>query len=181
MVAHYLLNTDMKHNMDILSETYLQYKPVSIESIIGKKGKNQKSMKDMPAIDLVDYACEDADVTFQLYEYFEPLIIKNGFKALFENIEIPLIKALAGMENEGINLDTDALALFSKELEVKLDILTIKIHSFSSEEFNIDSPKQLGVVLFEELVIDPKAKKTKTGQYKTGEDILNKLINKRSP
>jgi DNA polymerase-1 len=177
MIAHYLIQPDMKHNMDLLSETYLNYKPVSIETLIGKKGKNQMSMRDIPQEKISDYACEDADVTLQLKNQFEPKM-NSTLKKLMDEIETPLIPVLAKMEQEGIKLDVPALEIFSKELELLITDLTKKILDLSGEEFNIDSPKQLGEVLFDKMKIVEKAKKTKTGQYSTGEDVLSKLANK---
>ena len=178
MIAHYLIQPDMKHGMDFLAETYLHYHPVSIETLIGRKGKNQKSMRDLEPEAISDYACEDADITFQLKELFEPQIDKLNLKKLFYNIEIPLVEVLADMENEGINLDIKALKIFSEELETDLIRLEKEIHDMSGEQFNVDSPKQLGEVLFEKMAITEKAKKTKTGQYSTSEETLSKLADK---
>ncbi len=177
MIAHYLIQPDMRHNMDLLAEAYLGYKPVSIETLIGKKGKNQQSMRDIPQAKIVDYACEDADITLQLKNQFEPKM-NETLKKLMDNIETPLIPVLAAMEKEGINLDVLALEKFSKELAILITELTKKILNLSGEEFNVDSPKQLGEVLFEKMKIVEKAKKTKTGQYSTSEDVLSKLVNK---
>lgn len=177
MIAHYLIQPDMKHNMDLLSETYLSYKPVSIETILGKKGKNQKTMRDVPQEEISDYACEDADITLQLKNQFEPKM-NATLKKLMDEIETPLIPVLAKMEQEGINLDVPALEKFSEELEGLITGLTEKILDLSGEEFNVDSPKQLGEVLFAKMQIVEKAKKTKTGQYSTSEDVLSKLANK---
>jgi len=178
MIAHYLIQPDMKHGMDFLAQTYLHYDPVSIETIIGKKGKNQKSMRDMDQASISDYACEDADITLQLKELFEPQIDKLNLKKLFYDIEIPLVEVLADMENEGINLDIEALKIFSTELAEDLTRLEQSIFDLSGEQFNVDSPKQLGEVLFEKMAITEKAKKTKTGQYSTSEDTLSKLADK---
>ncbi len=177
MIAHYLIQPDMKHNMDLLSEAYLSYKPVSIETLIGKKGKKQLSMRDIPQENISNYACEDADITLQLKNQFEPKM-NVTLKKLMDEIETPLIPVLAKMEQEGIKLDVPALVKFSQELEVLIADLTKKILELSGEEFNIDSPKQLGEVLFEKMQIVEKAKKTKTGQYSTSEDVLSKLANK---
>jgi len=177
MIAHYLIQPDMRHNMDLLAEAYLGYKPVSIETLIGKKGKKQLSMRDIPQETIVDYACEDADITLQLKNEFEPKM-NATLKKLMDEIETPLIPVLAAMEKEGIKLDVDALVKFSEELEILIVELTKKIIELAGEEFNIDSPKQLGEVLFEKMQIVEKAKKTKTGQYATGEDVLSKLANK---
>jgi len=177
MIAHYLLTPDGKHGMDVLAEYYLNYKPVPIETLIGKKGKNQKSMRDIPQEDIVDYACEDADITWQLKELFEPEIQKDHLKKLFYEIEMPLAHVLKSMEQEGINLDIESLKKFSEELEVSLNEIEEKVIDLAGEEFNLDSPKQLGVILFEKLEISKKAKKTKSGQYSTSEDTLQKHIN----
>lgn len=176
MIAHYLINPDMRHNMDILSETYLKYSPKSIEELIGKKGKNQKSMKDVPLEEVKEYAVEDADITFQLKEHFQPILEKVGTKKLFDEIEIPLVEVLAAMEREGIRLDVDFLNAMSKEMQVEIDAFQAKIFEIAGETFNLASPKQLGDILFEKLKIGgPKQKKTKTGQYATGEEILSYL------
>lgn len=178
MIAHYLLNPDGRHGMDYLSEIYLGYKPVSIETIIGKKGKNQGNFRDADLRTQTDYAAEDADVTFQLYELFAPQLKKENLEDLFFNIEMPLMEVLAKMELAGISLDEKWLAQESIDLENDLKQLEQKIFELSGEEFNVNSPKQLGEVLFEKLQLDPKAKKTKTGQYATSEDILQKLAAK---
>ena len=177
MIAHYLIQPDMRHNMDLLAETYLGYKTVSIETLIGKKGKKQKTMRDIPQEEIVDYACEDADITLRLKNQFEPKM-NATLKKLMDEIEIPLIPVLSAMEKEGINLDVPALAKFSEELEISVTDLTKQILELSGEEFNLDSPKQLGEVLFDKMKIVEKAKKTKTGQYSTGEDVLSKLASK---
>ncbi len=178
MIAHYLLNPDGRHGMDYLSEIYLGYKPVSIETIIGKKGKNQGNFRDADLRTQTDYAAEDADVTFQLYELFAPQLKKENLEDLFFNIEMPLMEVLAKMELAGISLDEKWLAQESIDLENDLRQLEAKIFELSGEEFNVNSPKQLGEILFEKLQLDPKAKKTKTGQYATSEDILQKLATK---
>ncbi|MFC4739310.1 DNA polymerase I [Flavobacterium ponti] len=176
MIAHYLINPDMRHNMDVLSETYLKYSPKSIEELIGKKGKNQKSMSDVPLEDVKEYAVEDADITFQLKEHFQPILEKVGTKKLFDEIEIPLVEVLADMEKEGINLDVDFLKTMSKELAEESKSLEQKIYEIAGETFNLASPKQLGDILFDKLKIGgAKQKKTKTGQYATGEEILSYL------
>jgi DNA polymerase-1 len=176
MIAHYLINPDMRHNMDILAETYLKYSPKSIETLIGKKGKNQKSMRDIELEDIKEYAVEDTDVTLQLKEIFTVELDKTGTKKLFEEIEIPLVKVLADMEKEGIRVDTDFLKSLSKTLEDDIKILEASIYETAGEKFNLASPKQLGDVLFDKLKIGGlKQKKTKTGQYATGEEILSYL------
>ncbi len=178
MIAHYLLQADQKHNMNVLAENYLNYRPKPIEDLIGKKGKNQGSMRDVDLELISEYAGEDADITFQLKEIFEKELGEGDTRKLFDEVEMPLISVLASMEREGINLDKDALAKFSKELGKSLSELKSKIIKLATTEFNIDSPKQLGQVLFEVLEIDSKAKKTKTGQYSTSEETLTKLKNK---
>ncbi|BDB55961.1 DNA polymerase I [Flavobacterium ammonificans] len=176
MIAHYLINPDMRHNMDILSETYLKYAPQSIEALIGKKGKNQKSMRDVPLEDIKEYAVEDADVTLQLSEIFNAELDKTQTKKLFEEIEIPLVGVLASMEKEGINLDVPFLKSLSKELGDDIAQLESRIYEIAGEKFNLASPKQLGDILFDKLKIGgAKQKKTKTGQYATGEEILSYL------
>ncbi|MFV8377248.1 DNA polymerase I [Flavobacterium sp. LB3R33] len=176
MIAHYLINPDMRHNMDILSETYLKYSPQSIETLIGKKGKNQKSMRDVELEEIKEYAVEDADVTLQLKEIFTLELDKTGTKKLFEEIEIPLVKVLADMEKEGIRVDVDFLKSLSKTLDDDIKILEANIFETAGEKFNLASPKQLGDVLFDKLKIGGvKQKKTKTGQYATGEEILSYL------
>jgi len=178
MIAHYLLKPDQRHGMDVLANNYLSYKPISIETLIGKKGKNQKSMIEIPADIIKDYAAEDADITFQLYQVFEPAIKKEKLESLFYDIEIPLSIVLMEMENEGICLDTKSLSDFSIMLEESIKNLKSTIYGFSEVDFNIDSPKQLGDILFNHLALDEKAKKTKTGQYKTDEQTLLKLASK---
>lgn len=178
MIAHYLLNPDGRHGMDYLAEMYLDYRPIPIENLIGKKGKNQKSMREVPVEEQVPYAAEDADVTYQLYELFRPQLKEQNLEKLFSDIEMPLVKVLARMELAGVALDKAWLEEESEALERDLADLQTKIYSFSEEEFNLNSPKQLGDILFNKLKLDPKAKKTKTGQYKTSEDILSKLAPK---
>lgn len=178
MIAHYLINPDMKHGMDYLSEIYLNYTPISIESLIGKKGKNQGNLRSVSLKQQTDYAAEDADVTFQLYEIFEQKLKEENLENLFYRIEIPLMKVLAKMELAGISLDKECLKKESLELENDLKNLEKKIFEFSGEEFNLNSPKQLGEILFEKLKLDAKAKKTKTGQYSTSEEVLQKLESK---
>jgi DNA polymerase-1 len=176
MIAHYLINPDMRHNMDILSETYLKYSPKSIEELIGKKGKNQKSMRDVSLEEVKEYAVEDADITYQLKEHFEPILEKVSTKKLFDEIEIPLVEVLADMEKEGINLDVEFLKSMSKDLAKESNALEQNIYETVGETFNLASPKQLGEVLFDKLKIGgPKQKKTKTGQYATGEEVLSYL------
>ncbi|MFN6014310.1 MAG: DNA polymerase I, partial [Flavobacteriales bacterium] len=175
MVAHYLINPESKQSMDFLAEFYLKYKPVSIETLIGKKGKGQGNMRDLKPEEVSDYACEDADITFQLKQLFEPEVNKDHLKELFYNLEMPLVNVLKDMEQEGIAIDVKALKDYSADLEKTLLQLEKDIKEAAGMDFNVDSPKQLGEVLFDHLKIDPKAKKTKTGQYATSEDILLKL------
>jgi DNA polymerase I len=176
MIAHYLINPDMKHNMDVLSETYLKYSPKSIEDLIGKKGKGQKSMREVGLEEIKEYAVEDADVTIQLAEIFTTKLDETETKKLFDEIEIPLLSVLAAMETEGINLDVDFLKIMSGELAIDITKLESSIYEQAGEKFNLASPKQLGEILFDKLKIGgTKQKKTKTGQYATGEDVLSYL------
>lgn len=178
MVAHFLINPEMRHNMDVLSETYLKYSPISIEELIGKKGKGQLSMREVPLQLLADYSAEDADVTYRLKNLFVPMLEKTGMQKLFDEIEIPLIDVLADMEREGINLSTESLSQLSAELGNLITDVESLIQKDAGTSFNVSSPKQVGDILFEILRIDEKPKKTKTGQYATSEDVLAKLVNK---
>ena len=178
MIAHYLLNPDGRHVMEYLSEMYLGYKPVALESLIGKKGKNQGSFRTVSVEEQTQYAAEDADIAWRLYEVFGPQLKIENLEDLFFKVEMPLMKVLAKMELEGIALDKKWLEQESKDLENDLRNLEKTIFEMSGEEFNMNSPKQLGEVLFEKMQLDPKAKKTKTGQYGTSEDILQKLSSK---
>ncbi|MCU0435613.1 MAG: DNA polymerase I [Bacteroidia bacterium] len=178
MIAHYLLQPDMRHNMDILAETYLHYSPVSIETLIGKKGKDQKSMRDVPLEQIKEYAAEDADVTFQLRKVFEPELESSNVRPLFDTVEMPLVPVLAAMEAEGITLDTATLAKQSAALAEEIAAIDKHIQELAGTPFNISSPKQVGDILFEVLAIGDKPKKTRTGQYATSEDILQKLVGK---
>ena len=175
MIAHYLINPDMRHGMDILAETYLNYQPVSITKLIGKKGKNQLSMRDIPLNDQTEYAVEDADITLQLKKHFIEELKKGNVIKLFNEIELPLVSVLTAMEIEGINLNTDFLNELSIHLTDDINRLEKTIFDQAGEEFNIASPKQLGVVLFENMKLVDKPKKTKTGQYSTAEDVLSNL------
>jgi DNA polymerase-1 len=175
MIAHYLINPESKQSMDFLSEFYLKYKPIPIEALIGKKGKGQGNMRDLKPEEISDYACEDADITLQLKKLFEPEIQKEHLKELFYQIEMPLVEVLKDMEQEGISIDVKGLKEYSASLEKHLIGLDAKIKEAAGVPFNVDSPKQLGEILFDHLKIDPKAKKTKTGQYATSEDILVRL------
>ena len=175
MIAHYLINPDMRHNMNVLAETYLNYTPLSIEELIGKKGKNQKTMREVATKEITEYAAEDADITFQLAQHFKKEMSDANTLNLFNTIEIPLIKVLGAMELEGIRLDVDFLKGLSADLEKDLKSLEQSIYNQAGEVFNIASPKQLGVILFEKLKLVDKPKKTKTGQYSTAEDVLSYL------
>ncbi|GGH22399.1 DNA polymerase I [Mucilaginibacter phyllosphaerae] len=178
MMAHYVIDPDTRHGMDILAENYLSYKPVSITELIGPKGKNQGNMRDVEIEKIKDYAAEDADVTLQLRTIFEPKIKEVQAEDLLHKIENPLIYVLADIEHEGVRIDHDTLREFSKELETDIAALEKTVFEKAGVRFNIASPKQLGEVLFEKLLLDPKAKKTKTGQYQTGEDVLLGLATK---
>ncbi|WP_226064395.1 DNA polymerase I [Kaistella polysaccharea] len=178
MIAHYLLNPDGRHTMEYLAEMYLNYKPITLESLIGKKGKNQGSFETLSVEEQTQFAAEDADLTFQLYQLFAPQLKIENLENLFFTVEMPLMKVLAKMELEGIALDKKWLEQESKDLENDLRNLEKTIFEMSGEEFNMNSPKQLGEVLFEKMQLDPKAKKTKSGQYATSEDILQKLSSK---
>ncbi|MBK7213360.1 MAG: DNA polymerase I [Bacteroidales bacterium] len=178
MLAHYLLEPDMRHGMDLLSETYLRYKPVSIEALIGKKGKGQLDMRQVPVEQVKEYASEDADITLQLRQVFEPRLEETGTRKLFDEIEMPLVPVLASMEQEGVKLDTAALAEFSIQLGTEINEVQNQIWEMAGHSFNIQSPRQLGEILFDKLKIADNAKKTATKQYSTAEDVLAKLVNK---
>jgi len=175
MLAHYLINPDMRHNMDVLAETYLNYTPISITSLIGKKGKNQRSMREIPLDQQTEYAVEDADITLQLKKHFQQELGDANTQKLFDEMEIPLLRVLAAMELEGINLDISFLNALSEDLDKDIAKLESDIYEAAGEEFNIASPKQLGIILFEKLQLVDKPKKTKTGQYSTAEDVLSYL------
>jgi DNA polymerase-1 len=175
MIAHYLINPDMRHNMDILAETYLNYSPQSITELIGKKGKNQGSMSDVPLDQQTEYAVEDADITLQLRNHFEKELAEAGTTELFNKVEIPLVEVLTDMEAEGINLNVEFLNQLSMTLTADIAVLEKDIFTEVGETFNLASPKQLGGILFEKLKLVDKPKKTKTGQYSTAEDILSYL------
>jgi len=178
MLAHYLIDPDTRHGMDILSENYLGYSPISITKLIGPKGKNQGTMRDVPVEDVVDYAAEDADVTLQLAQIFEPKLTELNAAKLAEEIENPLVYVLADIEKEGVRIDMDTLKAYSAELEIEIRKAEQSVYEKAGLTFNLASPKQLGEVLFDKLQLDPKAKKTKTGQYQTGEDVLMALASK---
>ncbi|WP_299623143.1 DNA polymerase I [uncultured Tenacibaculum sp.] len=175
MIAHYLINPDMRHGMDILAETYLNYQAVPITDLIGKKGKNQLSMRVVELEKQTEYAVEDADITLQLKEHFVKELAEGKLTKLFNTVELPLVSVLTAMEIEGINLNTEYLGSFSKELSSEIESLEKSVYEQAGEEFNIASPKQLGPILFEKLKLVDKPKKTKTGQYSTAEDILSAL------
>jgi DNA polymerase-1 len=175
MIAHYLINPDMRHNMNILAETYLNYSPQSITELIGKKGKNQGNIRDVDLGKQTEYAVEDADITFQLKQHFQKELSEANTTSLFKDVELPLVEVLTAMEAEGINLNTDFLKQLSKTLAADLEALEIMIFTEVGETFNLGSPKQLGLILFEKLKLVDKPKKTKTGQYSTAEDTLSFL------
>ncbi len=175
MLAHYLIDADTRHNMDVLAQNYLNYTPVSITELIGKKGKGQGNMRDVDVETVKEYAAEDADITLQLKEIFEPLLISSNSEKLSREIENPLIYVLAAMEIEGVKIDMEQLKNYSVELDLEIKRLEKLVYEKAGVKFNLASPKQLGEVLFDKLQLDPKAKKTKTGQYQTGEDVLTAL------
>ncbi|MDO8968943.1 DNA polymerase I [Algoriphagus sp.] len=177
MLAHYLIEPEGKHSMDWLAQQYLNYMPVSITELIGKKGKNQGNMRDVDEDEVTAYAAEDADITLKLKEKFDPILKANGLESLFDDVENPLIRVLTEMEFEGVRIDTESLAELSVLLEKESQEIEKKVYELAGVRFNLASPKQLGDVLFEKLKLDPKAKKTKTGQYATGEEILSKMAN----
>ncbi|MDR1221880.1 MAG: DNA polymerase I [Tannerella sp.] len=179
MIAHYLINPELRHGMDYLAETYLHYKPVSIESLIGPRGRNQLTMRDIPVDKVAEYAAEDADVTLRLKNFFDPKLKENVVESLFYDIEMPLVYVLAEMEVTGVKLDVEALNQYSVVLTGKLQALEREIYTLAGMEFNINSTKQVGEVLFEHIKItDEKVKKTKTGGFSTSEETLEKLRQK---
>lgn len=175
MIAHYLIEPEMRHNMDMMAMTYLNYSPVEIEALIGKKGKGQLTMRDIDVQKVVEYAGEDADITLQLKETFTPRLEKDSLHKLFDQVEMPLVQVLTDLELEGITIDTNALSELSATLDVDMKQVQQEIFDIAGETFNIGSPKQLGEILFDKLNLDKNAKKTKTGQYATGEEILSRL------
>ena len=175
MLAHYVIDPDGKRSMDLLSAQYLGYEPVHIEELIGKKGKNQGNMRDVELEKIKEYACEDADVTLQLKEVFLPKLREKAVEKVFYQVDNPLVKVLADMEYEGIAIDVPFLQEYSAELDKQARVAEESVYRQAGVRFNLASPKQLGEVLFEKLQLDPKAKKTRTGQYATGEDVLLKL------
>lgn len=178
MLAHYLLNPELRHGMDYLAETYLKYKTVPIEDLIGPKGKKQASMRTVPIEQIKEYAAEDADVTLRLKHYFAPLLKQEGLESLFFEMEMPLIYVLAEMEATGVKLDTNALKQSSEVLSQQLTALEDSIYDLAGQSFNINSTKQVGEILFDKLKLDEKAKKTKTGGYSTSEEVLEKIRGK---
>ena len=179
MLAHYLLEPEQRHNMDYLAEVYLNYITIPIEDLIGK-GRMQKTMREVPVSLVKEYAAEDADITLQLYEKLLPLLKENGVEKLFYEIEMPLVPVLSRMEANGVKIDTENLKQISEEFGGEIHKIEEEIYNLAGTPFNIASPKQLGEILFEKLKIDEKAKKTKTGQYATGEDVLQKLLHKHA-
>ena len=180
MLAHYLIEPDMRHNMDALAEIYLNYSCISIEELIGKKGSRQKNMKDVPVEQVAEYAAEDADITFRLKKVFEQKLDESQVTSLFASVEVPLISVLADMEYNGVNVDTNSLYEYSELLRDDIAEIEKTIFEKAGQAFNIASPRQLGEILFEKLKLDNKAKKTKTGQYATGEEILIRLTGTHS-
>ena len=178
MIAHYLLQPELRHNMDYMAEVYLNYQTIHIDELIGPRGKNQKSMRDVPPPDVCEYASEDADITLQLYNALEPKLKESDLYPLFRDIEMPLVRVLAEMEMNGVLIDTNALKETSVAFTERMLELERKIYEEAGEEFNISSPRQVGDILFEKLKIVEKAKKTKTGQYVTSEEVLQQLKNK---
>ncbi len=175
MLAHYIINPDMRHNMDVLAETYLGYQPKPITDLIGKKGKNQGSMRDVPLDQQTEYAVEDAAITWQLKEHFETELGKNEQRKLLDEVELPLVRVLAAMELAGISIDVPYLNTMAKQLSQEATDLEQRIFEQAGETFNLASPKQLGPILFDNLKLVDKPKKTKTGQYSTAEDVLSTL------
>lgn len=178
MIAHYVLQPELRHNMDYLAEVYLKYKTIHIEELIGEKGKGQKSMADLEPGQIYEYACEDADITLQLKNILEEELKKNGAYELFRDIEMPLIPALARMEMNGVRIDTESLAQTSSVFTKRMDEIEKEVHEMAGEEFNVSSPKQVGQILFEKLQISDKVKKTKSGQYSTSEEVLETFRSK---
>ena len=178
MIAHYVLQPELHHGMDYLAEVYLKYDTIKIEELIGAKGKNQRNMRDLSSTDIYKYACEDADVTLKLKNILEKELETNNVKELFEEIEMPLVPVLAYMERNGVRIDTDALKETSKHFTVRMREIEEEIYQLAGMEFNVSSPKQVGEILFDRLKIVEKAKKTKTGQYVTSEEVLESLKGK---
>jgi DNA polymerase-1 len=180
LLAHYVIDPDGQRSMDNLSNQFLKYEPIHIEELIGKKGKSQGNMKDVPIEKIKDYSAEDADITFQLKHCFTPLLKTKGVERVFFEVENPLVKALSDMEFEGVKVDMDFLNEYSRQLDQEAKKSEDLVYQQAGVRFNLSSPRQLGEVLFDKLQLDPKAKKTKTGQYATGEDVLLKLAHQNS-
>jgi len=178
MLAHYLLEPDMRHNMDLLASKYLGYKTIPIEELIGERGPRQKSMRDIDKVRIREYSVEDADVTWQLKELFEPMLVKEGLSDLANIIEMPLIRVLVKMERDGVGINEEALKKYAVTLRETIIILEKDIYDLAGQEFNISSPKQLGEILFVRLHLDDNARLTKTKQYRTDEEVLQRLVQK---
>ena len=178
MIAHYLIQPELRHNMDYMAEVYLHYQTIHIDELIGPKGKNQRTMRDLSPTLVYEYACEDADITLQLKNKLEPELKNHDCEDLFYNIEMPLMPVLAEMEMNGVCIDTKALAETSKQFTTRMNEIEQRIYELAGQQFNIASPKQVGEILFDKLKIVEKAKKTKTGQYVTSEEVLQQLKNK---
>ena len=178
MIAHYLLQPELRHNMDYMAEVYLNYQTIHIDQLIGPKGKNQRSMRDLAPEEVYEYAAEDADVTLQLRNILEPQLKENGLWTLFDDIEMPLVPVLADMEMNGVRIDTASLAETSRLLTNRMNDIEQHIYQLAGEPFNIASPKQVGEILFAKMKIIEKPKKTKTGQYVTSEEVLQQLKGK---
>ncbi len=177
MVAHYILQPELPHNMDTLAEKYLNYSTIKIEELIGPKGKNQKNMRELPPSAVYEYACEDADVTLRLQKALKPEIEEAGMESLFNDVEMPLVNVLVEMEENGVSIDTAALKETSELFTQRMNKYEEEVYNIAGEKFNLSSPKQVGEILFDKMALDPKAKKTKTGQYVTSEEVLVKLRN----
>ena len=177
MLAHYVIEPEMRHNLDLLAKSYLNYNTITYESLVGKGNKNI-TLNQLPIEQVKDYACEDADITLQLFHILEKQLIEVEGYSLFKEVEMPLIPVLASMEQKGVRINIDFLKSYSEELQFKSQEIESQIIAYAGEDFNISSPKQLGIILFEKLKIIENAKLTKTKQYQTGEDVLRKLKNK---
>lgn len=178
MLAHYLVQPELRHNMDYLAEIYLNYQTIHIDTLIGPKGKNQKNMADLAPADICDYACEDADITLQLMEPLKAEMEKNQLTRVFNEIEMPLMPVLAQMERNGVRLDTEVLSETGEQFRQRMQQLETEIYELAGHPFTITSPRQVGEVLFDELKLNEKAKKTKSGQYSTGEEVLEAIKHK---
>lgn len=178
MIAHYVLHPELRHGMDYLAEIYLKYHTIHIDELIGSRGKNQRNMRDLSPSEVYEYAAEDADITLQLYLLLKDEVEKEGLNSLFYEIEMPLVSVLMRMERNGVMLDTDALQQASQEMSKQMEAIEKEIYEMAGEKFNILSPRQVGNILFDNLRIVEKAKRTKTGQYVTSEDVLQNLRNR---